>query len=74
MTTRSLRIYNGYVDGDEVVTHATLDIDGDRSAKTMTVGCEDPCAIDELVDWFYAGWTVGRAVAEIHRRALAQVS
>lgn len=51
-----------------------VDIDGDRSAKTLAAGREDPCAIDEMVDWFDAGWTVGRAVAEVHRRALAQVS
>lgn len=51
-----------------------VDIDGDRSRAALVEGREDPCAIDELVDWFDSKWTVGRAVAEIHRRTLAQVS
>jgi hypothetical protein len=51
-----------------------VDIDGDRSKAALAESREDPCAIDELVDWFDAKWTVGRAVAEVHRRALAQVS
>lgn len=49
-----------------------VDIDGDRSAAAIKAGTEAPCAIDELVDWFDSGWSVGRAVAEIQRRALAQ--
>jgi hypothetical protein len=48
-----------------------VDIDGDRSKATIAAGTADPCAIDELVEWFDAGWSVGHAVAEIHRRALA---
>lgn len=51
-----------------------IDIDGDRSKAALAEGREDPCAIDELVEWFDAKWTVARAVAEVHRRALAQVS
>jgi hypothetical protein len=50
-----------------------VDIDGDRSKAAIAAGREDPCAIDELVDWFDAKWTVGRAVAEVRRRALMQV-
>lgn len=51
-----------------------VDIDGDRSRATLAAGREDPCAIDELVDWFDAGWTTGRAVAAVHARALASVA
>lgn len=47
-----------------------VDIDGDRSVAAIKAGNQDPCAIGELFDWFNAGWSVGRAVAKIHCRAL----
>lgn len=51
-----------------------VDIDGDRSAAILAAGRGDPCAIDELAEWYDAKWTVGRAVAEVHRRALTSVA
>lgn len=49
-----------------------VDLDGDRSKTALAAGREDPCALDELGDWYAGHWTVGRAVAEIHRRALSR--